>query len=72
MDSPQPDEKTGIEYWASQPASYDGVLGKHCFSSAMTLRCDFHYRRLWLWGKEMPGLIAFISEIVIETVPPKG
>ncbi|KZT09498.1 DUF858-domain-containing protein [Laetiporus sulphureus 93-53] len=26
---PEPDVKSGIDYWASQPASYDGVLGKH-------------------------------------------
>ncbi|OSX65299.1 hypothetical protein POSPLADRAFT_1039033 [Postia placenta MAD-698-R-SB12] len=24
---PEPDVQTGIDYWASQPASYDGVLG---------------------------------------------
>ena len=24
---PDPDVDKGIEYWASQPASYDGVLG---------------------------------------------
>ncbi|KAI0933087.1 hypothetical protein AcV7_004666 [Taiwanofungus camphoratus] len=38
MDSPQPDEKTGIEYWASQPASYDGVLGG--FGSGSLPRVD--------------------------------
>lgn len=27
---PDPDVGKGIEYWASQPASYDGVLGESC------------------------------------------
>ena len=25
---PQPDVEDGIEYWNTQPASYDGVLGE--------------------------------------------
>jgi hypothetical protein len=25
---PDPDVKLGLEYWATQPASYDGVLGR--------------------------------------------
>ena len=26
---PDPDIKDGIEYWNTQPASLDGVLGEH-------------------------------------------
>lgn len=30
---PEPDVQAGIDYWASQPANYDGVLGEHSSSS---------------------------------------
>lgn len=46
---PEPDVQTGIDYWASQPASYDGVLGALTIPTTSVSRlCDTAHR--WLWG----------------------
>ena len=49
----EPDIKEGIEYWKSQPANLDGVLGKfnatiHVLSSLLPTD-----RRIWFWGNNV-------------------
>ena len=36
---PQPDVRAGIEYWKSQPASLDGVLGGYGSGVPVLLLC---------------------------------
>lgn len=38
---PEPDVQAGIDYWANQPANYDGVLGEQARSHlTLRLQCD--------------------------------
>jgi hypothetical protein len=49
-----PDVEDGIEYWNTQPASLDGVLGKPTQKKNQILDyitlAHSHNRWIWVWG----------------------
>jgi len=66
MTEPQPDVASGITYWTSQPASYDGVLGG--YGTGTLPRVDSLGSRLFLLSI-LPELSTILPAVTIPTPP---
>jgi len=53
-DIPKPDIQDGIQYWETQPASYDGVLGG--FGNGVSFFLSFFYGYLIPFDKSLPRI----------------
>jgi hypothetical protein len=70
---PEPDVKDGIEYWNTQPASLDGVLGS-CYSQRLSfiyLTANGRWIRFWgtVISNKFPKVIQLLTSRL--QVPPQ-